>query len=256
MSVFFVDTSDERNIAVKELLKRKNQVFDFTWENISNIPNGDTCIFSPAKKFTEKEIDSLPDNINLICGNLEEKYVSILNKKNISFHNLMSDEIFTIKNANLTAEGVLAVILEESKKSIHDNNILILGGGRIARALAILFKGLNVNFSIVSFNPVKFPSYYLYTNSCFFEYSFVDRLAEFDVIINTIPTQFIDEKIIGKVKNDTLFIETASVNCLDKDKVSSFRYLPEPALPMRFSAESAGKVMFESIERFNKKKEI
>lgn len=253
MSVFFVDSSDKRNVAVKKLLKRKNQVFDFMWDNISKISDGDTCIFSPAKKFTEREIYSLPNNINLICGNLKEEYITILNKKHISFYNLMDDEIFTIKNANLTAEGVLAVILEESEKSISQNKILILGGGRIARALAILFKGLNVNFSIVSFNPVKFPSYYLYTDSCFFEYSFVEKLHEFDIIINTIPTQFIDEKIIRKIKKDTLFIETASVNCLDKNKVSKFTYLPTPALPMRFSSETAGQVMFESIERFNKK---
>lgn len=69
----------------------------------------------------------------------------------------MNDEIFTTKNANITAEGVLALILEHSPKSIFENNVLIIGAGRIAKAMAIILGRLGVNYAVVRFNKDKFP---------------------------------------------------------------------------------------------------
>ena len=245
---YFVDTVDKRNQVLKEILIENDfETFKFDFNDLSNIKRGDTIVFSPAKKFTEEEIKKLPAKTKIVCGNLSPEYLKVLKDKKIEIKNLMLDEIFAVKNANLTAEGVLAIILEKTDKSIFDTKVLILGGGRIAKAMAVILKSLSVEYAIVSYNPVKFPSYYTIANKCYYRKGFLRDIDKFDVIVNTIPAKIIDDEIIAKINPKTIFIETASVKCLDDTQKLNFEFLFSPALPQRYSAYTAGKLVFESI---------
>ncbi len=248
--VYYIDLSDKRCEVVKGLLQRKYNVGEYDWKTKGE--NGDCYVFSPAKKLTDKEILSLPDEITLYSGKIEDRFIDILKQKRIKHCNFMTDEVFAIKNAMLTAEGVLPLIIENTPRSIYQNNLLILGGGRIALSLAVLFGKLGLNFSVANFNPIKFPSTNIYTKNTYFKYSFLKDIKNFDVIINTIPATIITDNVANKINRDTLFIETASVNCLDKSMATHFKYLLAPALPSKFSIESAGKLMYESIMGENK----
>ena len=249
---YLIDISDARNMILKQLLiKDGEQVLDFNEDNLKNLNSGDSLIFSPAKKFDKEFLESLPNNIKLICGNLTDESKQIISEKQIFHQNLMEDEIFSVKNANLTAEGIIAKILELSPKSIYENNVLILGGGRIAIALSVLLAKLGVKFSIVSFNNIKFPRYYLYTNICFYKKQYLNEIQNYDVIVNTIPAKIFEDEEIKKIKEDTLFLETASLNCLDENKANHFVYLKCPALPSKYCLVSAGRLMYEAIKGEN-----
>ena len=247
---FFVDKSDDRNRIAGALLEKEGfEVFEFEeMESICpKVIGGDIIVFSPAKKFCDREADMFPSGIKIVAGNIEERLWEKLKQKQISHLNLLENEKFAIKNANLTAEGVLAIIIEKSRKSMFESRYMIFGGGRIAKALAILFSKLNLRFSIVTFNPKKYPDYFLYTDEVYFQNEFVEHLSEYDILINTIPTKFINNGILSKIEKGTLMIETASVDCLDREMVGNFEFIPAPALPKRYSPESAGKVVFETI---------
>lgn len=247
---FFIDESDERNRIAGGLFEKEGfevEKFERIESVALNAGAGDLVLFSPAKKFDDEEIDKLPFGIKIISGNIAERHLEILKQKQIEHTNLLENEKFAIKNANLTAEGVLAIILEKSKKSMFESKYMILGGGRIAKALAILFSKLNLGFSIVTFNPKKYPEYFLYTNEVYFQNEYVKNLSQYDILINTIPTRFVDEESMKHIKNGALMIETASVDCLDKGKVENFDYIPAPALPKKYSPESAGRVVFETV---------
>lgn len=249
---YYIDILDKRNLYLKNKLQGLGRnVEDFNLDKLQNMERGDYLIFSPAKKFDIDFLKTLPKNICFVSGNISNDAKLILKEKNINHINLMEDEVFTVKNANLTCEGVLAIILEKSERSIYENNVLIIGGGRIAKFMALLLSKIGVNFSIVSYNEVKFPSYYMFTNSCYYRKSFMKDLSKFDVIINTIPNQVFDEFEMQKIAPKTIFIETASVCCLDKEKVQNFEYVLAPALPTKFAPITASEYMFESIEYMN-----
>lgn len=243
---FFIDKTDNRNVLLAQKLIKQNKNIEW-FSDISKIQPLDCLIFSPAKKFENEFLLNLPDRIKLVCGALSSEQIKIINDKNIVYKNLMNDEIFAIKNANLTAEGVLAIILEKSPKSIKNNKILILGGGRIAIALAVLFNKLNIDFAITSFNKDKFPKYYLYTDKCYYKNSYLEHLKEYDVIVNTIPAKIIDDEMLTLFETDCLFIETASIECLNKEKVTTFNYVKAPALPSRYCVETASDYMYEAL---------
>lgn len=245
---YFIDTSDARNQILKTMLEEKKLFTEvFSFNSLGSISVGDALIFSPAKKWTDEEINLIPKKISLYCGKLSENHQEKLKNKDVVYHNLMNDEIFTIKNANLTAEGVLALILENSPKSIFENNVLILGAGRIAKALSIYLGRLGVHHAMVRFNKEKFPECFTFTNTCYFGDDYQTHLHEYDVIVNTIPQVLFDEQNFGKIARDTIYIETASTNSIDPALATHFKFVPAPALPQRYSKQTAAKYLLENI---------
>lgn len=243
---YVVDTTDKRNLYVYNLLL-KNRYSVIKLGEAEGLNAEDTVVFAPGKKLSAQDMCGLASGCTLLCGNVNAEVAEIIKAKHIKYINIMEDEIFAVKNANLTAEGVLAILLKESPRSMFKNNILVIGGGRIALACAKLFNGLSLNFAMVSYNPVKFPRYYIDTQNCYFKTAFLKDLDKFDVIVNTIPNQIFDEETIKLIPQNCLYIETASVPSLDANLATQFNYLMAPALPGKYCFETAGELLYEMI---------
>lgn len=245
---FYIDTIDKRTKILKNLLNSKNLVSkEFSANNLKVIAENDTIIFSPAKKLTDEIVLALPDKVSVICGNVNDDTKKIFFQKQIVHKNIMQDETFAIKNAKLTAEGILAIMIEKSPKSIYENNVLILGSGRIATSLAVMLGKLGVKFSIVTYDINKLPKFFIYTDSVFYGNDFFDHIDDHDIIVNTIPAQIITDNQVKQIPDNTIFIETASVDCLNKNLADNFEYIPSPGLPQKYSAQSAAALMMDYI---------
>lgn len=246
---YYIDLSDRRNVYLKEfLIKKGKDVVAFNEiEKHQTFSPGDAFIFSPAKKFDLEVLKRMPSGISLFCGTISDEAQKVLKEKKIKYVNLLKNETFAIKNAQLTAEGVLSLIIENSEKSIFENKILILGAGRVAKSCADVFKSLNLNFAIASYNKAKFPENNYFSKRNYLGKNFVKHLQNFDVIINTIPAKIFDDKMLEKIADETVFIETASTPCLDESKAKNFKYIKAPGLPQKFSASTAGKLMMKNI---------
>lgn len=243
---YFVELSDERNGLVKKILDRKRfDTEEFVFGN-KTVSNGDALIFSPAKKWDEKLINELPDEVFVFSGNISESFSETLRQKKITHKNYMTDETFVVKNANLTAEGLLSLIIESTKKSIFESSILVFGGGRVAKAIAALLNKLSVKTALCEYNPIKCGGLYFFTNDVIVGEEFVPRLNEFDVIVNSIPAAILSEEICAKIPLTAAVIEAASVSCL-KCQNAKFKYILAPSLPQKYCAESAAKLMTEFI---------
>lgn len=243
---FYID-NDKRNEIVAAKLQDNYLVYSL--DKLHTARAGDVIIFAPNKKFTAEELNTLPTGVTLICGNIDDKLTKILKKRQILHENLLKNEEFAIKNANLTAEGALALTLTHSKKSIYNSKILLLGNGRIATALAVLLGKLGANFAMCSFNQYSFDHNYIYTSRNIFGNDLPNQIADFDIIINTIPAKIIDSATLNSISPGVLFIETASTPCLDSATNLHFNYLPAPALPQKFSADDAGLLLLKIIKK-------
>lgn len=243
--MFFFDLQDKRNYTVKKILSKKYKTA--VLEKTSEIKQGDVIVYSPAKKFDLSEALSLPSGITVYCGNVCEQIQKIFKEKYITVKNLLKDEIFAIENAKLTAEGVLSIIISNTDKSIFEQKILLLGGGRITKACCVLFKKLGVNCSVASFSQSEYFNAFYYSDKRYLGNDFYKEVGLYDVIINTRPFLYITDDKVDKIKKDALFIETASENCLNVTSVKNFKYFLAPKLPQKFSPYSAGRIIAEKI---------
>lgn len=244
---YFIDTTDRRNEFVYKILMQKQKPVFVYLENINKVQKGDIIVFSPAKKFTVEEVSFLPKEITIYCGNTAENIISIFNKKNIKVINILKDEVFAIENAKLTSQGLLAIILFSIEKSYLDTKILFLGGGRITKASTEILKRVGFKVDVSSNSITEYYNALYYADNAFYKDDFLENISCYDIIINTRPAKLDNNKIIENISKNCIFIETASLHCLDSEKKYNFTYLLAPALPQRFTPYSAGKLIADKI---------
>ena len=244
----FLDCSDKRLFFVKQKLEKLNynvNVLDFL--RLDRISSEDIVILSPAFKCKVEDAKALPKNITIICGAVSEEVKMVFNKKLIKHYNLMEDETFVLKNANLTAEGMLADLIFYTKKSIYDCNILILGGGRVAKAVALTLFKLGINFSISMRNDNKLIESQLITKNILSWQDYKENLFNYDVVINTIPSKIFNEEDLSKFKTNSVVFELASKQCLEGLSFKNFTYVLCPALPAKYCPEAAGELVYKFV---------
>lgn len=244
---YYIDVLDKRNQNLKKQMEKEDfEVFELKdWKNEKNC----AFVYAPNKKFDTYEIENFPSDTVLFCGNLNETHQKLLQGKNVKYINFLYFENFAVKNSNLTSEGVLNIILSSSDKSIYENNILILGNGRVAKSCAILLDKLGARFSLCSFHKENFDANYFFTENAFLGDKLKEKIQDFDVVINTIPAKIFDEKLLTLIQKNAIFIETASIKCLDDEKAKHFEYIFASGLPQKVAPFSAGKLMLEIIKQ-------
>ncbi len=144
----------------------------------------------------------------LIAGNIGIK--DELDANGIQFTDLFKREEFSVLNTIATAEGTIQIAMEETQRTIHGSNVLVMGFGRIGKVLAKMLDGIgakvycearkNEDISWIKaygYNPVHLND-------------LDENLNKFDIIINTIPFQILDQERLSLVKKESIIIDLAS----------------------------------------------
>lgn len=248
---FFLDLTDKRLPFVKDYLQQqKKQVEGFNKEDMSYINSGDVIIVSPAFKWNETLVNALPNNITIFAGNISDDYKLTIKNKNIKYINFMTHEDFVLKNATLTAEGFLSDLILNTKSSMFNQQILILGSGRVAKAVGYLFYKLGLTFDFAMRNEKEYNHTKLFARKCFLGDSYKKALKDYDIVINTIPAVIFDEKDANKFKKDCYVFELASKQCLEGVSTKNFNYVLCPALPSKYTPKTAADLMIEILNLY------
>lgn len=151
--------------------------------------------------------------------------------------NYLTNEKFTLRNAALTAEGCLRLLLENTEKSLSETSVQIWGYGRIGRYLVSLLLPICRSVTVVARRKearvearkegaVAVP--------------FQASLPFADVCLNTVPPPFRPTVITAP-----LFLDLAGV--ITADLPESTRVIPAPGLPGRFFPFSAANILCDTI---------
>ncbi len=246
---FYLDLNDRRLNHLKNKFSGCGlNTFDFC-ENIETITSDDIIVLSPAYKLGLEEVEKLPNNVTLFSFNLTSEVQNALKQKNIKHINFMQDELFVLKNASLTAECVLSELLIHTELSLYKMNILILGGGRVAKALGQVFNKLGLNFTFTTIDETELKPNKTFLTNCIDWNSFKDNLKNYNVVVNTIPAPLFNNTDESKFYKNGFVFEIASKKCLENVEVKNFNYILCPTLPSKYTPKSAGDLLEEVIKK-------
>ncbi|MCM1115418.1 MAG: NAD(P)-binding domain-containing protein [Clostridium sp.] len=164
------------------------------------------------------------------------------------------NEAFLLENAYLTAEGAVALLKNNSDKSIYGSDILITGYGRIAKALHKALQALGANVTICS-RKEESKIEAMHNGASHITFNALCTSNHFDVVFNTVPHIVFTKKELEKFNKDTLLIDLASfpggVDTL-LAKSNNIKLIDGRRLPSKYSKISAGILIGKTVDKIIK----
>ena len=227
---------DSRIVNVANMLSANMKVYTFGIENAEELlENTEIIKCSDVKEAIEQSdviLTSIPltkdgENILTPFSNNKIRITEVFNdiaenkllitgkapKKNYSKFkvvDLLERDDFAIYNAIATAEGAIASIILNTKITLYNSKILILGFGRIAKVLANRLKNMNAKI----YCTARKSSDFAWIETLGYEYITYNNLNtclnDFDIIINTIPVCILKEEEIKLINNGCFILDLAS----------------------------------------------
>ena len=149
-----------------------------------------------------------------------------------------------------TAEGCLALLLQLRRRTIWESDFLVLGYGRIGRAVARRLDLLGGHTTVAARNAVQRAN----ARCAGHRAAPLDRLpvllAKHDTVINTIPAPVLPRKMLEKLPRGALVIDLASLpggTDFDAAEALGIRAEHALALPGKCAPDTAGALIAQTV---------
>lgn len=223
---------------IEMLVKDGYKVYTYALENSEELLSMDTVEMCPTLEETVKEckvvVGPLPlssdrkrisapfgrndvtleefieclEGKKLIAGNIIIK--DELEEKGIESIDLFRREEFTVLNTIATAEGTIQLAMEETSRTVHGSNVLVMGFGRIGKVLANMLDGIGAKVYCEARKDEDIAWIKAYGYNPIHLNDLNEHLGKFDIIINTIPFQVLDKDRLELVNPEVVIIDIAS----------------------------------------------
>jgi dipicolinate synthase subunit A len=220
----------------------------FLRQELGFSPKRTTHIFAPNILLTAKTIDQLTGGEVVIGGKADNEALALFNSLDVKYFNMLDDEIFQARNARLTAEGTLDIILSHSFLSLDRLKALVIGFGRTGSAVVKILRDVGIGRLTVATTSSLRPAM-----------AFADNVIKakdfdftpYDIVINTAPQQIIDDKEVLTMSPNAIYIDLASKPALSLNFAKYLGIDAEiyPALPAKTAPISAGEAIAEYVRR-------
>jgi dipicolinate synthase subunit A len=264
---------DKRQRYLKDYLDEKGYNVTsyglFDWDDdtdrLKSIINEDSVIVLPlpatrndktiVMPFSKREISidrlvSFLGKSNIVFGGMiKGELLSRLRETDIPFVDYYDNE-FIEKNAVLTSFGALKILLEHIDFALPLGKYAVTGYGRVAKETASLLTSLSCDVTVFARNSSQRDDAMI--KGCKAEA--LSKLSlqsnTFDIVINTIPSNIIDETAISNMKQGCKIIELASAPYgLDFDiaRKYSIDVVKAFSLPGKYTPKTAGELIGKKI---------
>ena len=168
-----------------------------------------------------------------------------------------ADEIFTLRNAELTAEGAVGLILNEYEGAVYGAEILVTGYGRIGKVLSGYLRMMGADVTVAARHQSDHDRIACrgMTASDYPEINW----RRYQVIINTVPAEVIDRDAVAQMREDVFIIDLASVPGgvdFSAAKDRELTCIHALALPGKTAPLTAGIIIKDTIMNILKREEL
>jgi len=188
----------------------------------------------------------------ILCGGM-------LNFTRPNTYDYYEREELKILNSIPTAEGAIAIALDEMPITLHGARTVILGYGRCGKALAERLKGLG---SLVTVLARKESDLALCESSSYKPIHMrhlSDAVADADVIFNTVPAEILNEAMLDYINTSTLIIDLAArpggVD-FEAAKKRGIKVIWALSLPGKVAPITAGGIIYKTVSNILKQEGV
>lgn len=158
-------------------------------------------------------------------------------------------EPFVFSNAVPSAEGAIALAMQNSDITLYKSRSLVIGYGRIGKLIASRLKGFCGSVSVVA---RKEKDRLVASSKGYESLDFPDidvKIDEFDFIFQTVPFLTLTRDRIDKITG--LIVEISSKGLgtdMEYAKEKGVRLIYAPGIPEKYSSKTAGNILSDSVK--------
>lgn len=183
-------------------------------------------------------------------GKMSEDFCKKAMQKGCGIYDYYLSERLSVLNAIPTAEGAVAIAINETAKTIFGSKCVIAGYGRIGKILARLLKKMGADVTVLARSEQALT--WAEADGCHALpfYCAKRHLNNKDIIFNTVPAKWMDKTIIDSTKTDSVIIDLASAPGgvdFEYAKAVSKKVIFALSLPGKVAPETSGNIIADCI---------
>lgn len=186
-----------------------------------------------------------------VCAGMPDDYArELAEKSGLALYDYYEREELLAKNAVATAEGAIGVILSNTCRTLHGSRVLVLGRGRLGRALCPRLRGLGASVALSSRNAGDMAWTRAEGCEALDSRALEGRLGDFDIVVNTVPAPILTGPLLSELKSGALVVDLASrPGGVDAEAARALgvRHIHALGLPGKWAPDSAAEAVKEAI---------
>ncbi|MDI3327231.1 MAG: dipicolinate synthase subunit DpsA [Alicyclobacillaceae bacterium] len=209
--------------------------------------------YSAARiRFTDEHFASLPGRCTVFTGISGPYLEQMCRRRGLALVKLFDLDEVAILNSIPTAEGAVQMAMENTEITIHGSQSVVLGFGRCGMTLARTLAALGSRVKVGARKAADLARVYEMGLTGFPLEEVAARVADADLIFNTVPAPVLTAEVLARVPRECVIIDIAS-----KPGGTDFRYaqrrgiraLLAPSLPGIVAPKTAGRILARTLCR-------
>lgn len=165
---------------------------------------------SNAPHRIDELLDALPSGMLVLGGAVSPAVLMRAQTNDLRMMDYLAREELAIRNAVPTAEGAIQIALEELPITLHGARVLVVGNGRIGRALSRRLSCLGAQVRVSARSNADFARIESCGLTALDTHALAGHLADFDAVFNTVPVRVLGLAELSELRADCLIIDLAS----------------------------------------------
>lgn len=212
------------------------------------------CPNSAVKPTLDEIFENVNESSLILCGRISPSARERLRSRHLKFVDYYESERFLRENSCITAEGAVFLSMKELDVTVRDTPFMILGGGRLAKALFSTLYSLGARVTFAARSPydlrwaAALGAHPLDLSSDTDD--IIEEINKTRVIINTVPKKVLPDWAFSSVKDDLIFIELAGDETLISPilKEKGNYTVCAKALPSKYAPTTAASLLYDTIK--------
>ncbi|WP_102028268.1 dipicolinic acid synthetase subunit A [Salirhabdus sp. Marseille-P4669] len=206
--------------------------------------------YSP--QLTKEWASKLKEDCFVFSGITNSYLTSLCEDANVQLIPLFNRDDVAIYNSIPTVEGAIMMAIQYTDFTIHSSNVVVIGFGRVGKTLASAFKALGAKVKVGARNKADLARIYEMGFHPFHVDDLSTEVSDCNILLNTIPAQIVNVKVLQNMSTESLIIDLAS-----KPGGTDFRYAKKrgikailaPSLPGMVAPKTAGNILAAVIKQ-------
>ncbi len=186
----------------------------------------------------------------ILAGRVDDTLRKLVTEGGFRMADYFTREELTVRNAAITAEGAVEVLLEKLPVTLQGTRVLIIGFGRIGKLLAMKLQGLGAEVTVTARRWEDMAWAQALGLRCMDTRELTGRLWGFRAVVNTVPAQVLDKERLRELDMGSLCVELASEpGGFDQEAARGLGLNTVKALglPGKTASESAGEAIRDAV---------